>query len=196
MLKTIKAASHEMESHTCLWDALSEAKRRFYSYKQADHESNTMHVKNLKNLLSVVEYYDGEIFEDEVLMKEVKEESTKAGESITDEQCKLRTKNKCLALELAKSSKWGSVMQDIRTQYLYKNDIYPKDLTEAFELLEHHSKRFGKRQNRRNKPTNNPPANEDVIQGAQYATEKAKANVETAKDASRKVVTCYYCKAQ
>ena len=58
LLKIIKTSSHELESHTCVWDALSQAKRRFYSYRQGEHESNTMHVKNLKNLFSIVEYYD------------------------------------------------------------------------------------------------------------------------------------------
>ena len=33
LLKIIKTPSHEFESHTCVWDALSQAKRRFYSYK-------------------------------------------------------------------------------------------------------------------------------------------------------------------
>ena len=40
LLKMIKVMAHEFDSRTSLWDALSQAKRRFYSYKQGEHESN------------------------------------------------------------------------------------------------------------------------------------------------------------
>ena len=197
LLKIIKNASHELESNTCVWDALSQAKRRFYAYKQADHEPNAVHVKNLKNLFSVIEYYDGNMFEDEVLMNSIKEDATNSGESIDDAECKRRVKNKCLALELVNSSKWRTVIEDIRTQFLYKNDIYPKDLTEAFELLEYHSKRHGKKQGKRSKSNSNPPNNEDVVQGAQYATQNRNTKSGTkGSEADMKEVTCYYCKAQ
>ena len=115
LLKIIKNVSHELETHTtCVWDALSQAKRRFYNYKQMDHESNAVHVKNLKNLASVVDHYDGSIFEDEMLVDEVKKAAATAGESIDDQESRRRVKNKCMALELIKSSKWSNVIEEIR----------------------------------------------------------------------------------
>ena len=99
LLKIIKTSSHELESHTFAWDALSQAKRRFYSYRQGEHESNTMHVKNLKNLFSIVEYYDEKMLEDQVLLKTVKDKAKLGGEAIADEECRRRAKNKCLAFE-------------------------------------------------------------------------------------------------
>ena len=90
LLKIIKAISHKFETHTCIWDALSQAKRRFYAYKQGDHEPNSIHVKNLKNLASVVEHYGGKLFEDKILEETIMKEAKLKGESITTDDCKGR----------------------------------------------------------------------------------------------------------
>ena len=85
---------------------MSKAKRRFYTYKQREYESNVVHVKNVKSLLSVVEHYDGKLFEDEALLKEALKEAEDRGESPSLEDCKTYARNKCLPLEILKLSKY------------------------------------------------------------------------------------------
>ena len=62
--------SHELESRSYIWDALSQAKRALYSSKQGTYESNAVHTKNVKNLISVIEHYEPTAFEDQVLTDE------------------------------------------------------------------------------------------------------------------------------
>ena len=72
----IKVISHKFEPQACIWDSMSEVKGKLYSYKQADNESNAMHVKNLKSLYSVVEHYARGMFEEERLMMTIIQEAT------------------------------------------------------------------------------------------------------------------------
>ena len=48
LLKLIRTVTHEFDSRMYIWDAMSQAKRRFYSYRQGEHESNVAHIKNVK----------------------------------------------------------------------------------------------------------------------------------------------------
>ena len=113
LLKLIKRMMHEFDSRVYLWDALSEAKRRFYQYRQAENESNVTHVKNVKNLVSVIEHYGGTAFEDEALVKLAKEEAEEEGEILDDKEAKARVKDKCMAIEVLKSSKYKGIMEDV-----------------------------------------------------------------------------------
>ena len=94
------------------------------------------------------------MFEDEKLLKAILKEATDTGETITDEECKKRSKQKGLALELLKSSKHKSAINEVRTQYLYKHYVYPTDLAEAFEIIEHHARRHNKKPYRKPKASN------------------------------------------
>ena len=131
-----------------------------------------VHVKNMKSLLKVIEQYDGKMFEDEDLLKEAKEEGKEKGEDLTLEECKQYAKNKCLAIEILKSSKHKQVIEEVRTQYVYKNNVYPSDAAEAFELLEHYAKK-GRKNTKASKAVNNSPdkTEDDMVQGAQFAQE-------------------------
>ena len=60
-------------THMCVWDALRQAKRRLHSCKQAEHESNTINVKNVKNLIGIMKHYDGKLFDNKMLMDTIKE---------------------------------------------------------------------------------------------------------------------------
>ena len=189
LLKMIKVCSHEMESRSYTWDALSQAKRSFYAYHQGENESNSTHVKNIKTLVSVIEHYEERAFEDPILIKSVKEEAEEAGEKITKEECAKRAKSRTIALEILKSSKYKGAIADVREQFLYRNNIYPKDITEAFELLEHQARRQARRNKAaRGKNENNAPKVEksEVIEGAQYLMTKKDKNV-------NEDITCYYC---
>ena len=107
-------------------------------------------------------------------MKLTQDKAIEDGEQITDEECIKRTKQKGLALELLKSCKYRSAINEVRTQYLYKNDVYPADLAEAFEIIEHHSRRQGGKSSRKTKGTSSSQSNEakEVVQVVQYMVEK------------------------
>ena len=93
-----------------------------------------MHVKNVRNLISVVEHYGGKLFEDKILMEDTEREAKENGEKIDTDECKKRTKAKGAALEVIKSSKWRAPLEDIRTQLIYKNDVYPSDLAKPLSF--------------------------------------------------------------
>ena len=133
------------------------------------------------------------MFEEEALMEDITEDAKANGESIIKEECKERAKNKGAALELIKSSKWKVPLEDVRTQFLYKNDVYPNDLTEAFKLLEHYAKKGGKKSSKKNKQdgTDPTPKSDEIIQGVQYANVSSTRNKGEADNSE--TITCFYC---
>ena len=48
-----------MEENTSIYDALDQAKKNYYTYKQGEDESNAQHLINFKNLVGIVEHYGG-----------------------------------------------------------------------------------------------------------------------------------------
>ena len=49
-----------------------------------------------------------------------------------------RARSRVLGLGIIKSSKFQDVYEDVKKEYLYKNNVYPDDGTKAFEQLQHH----------------------------------------------------------
>ena len=68
LLIAIQGISNQLETNVSIYDALDGAKRAYYLYKQDENESNAMHLKNFKNLISIIEYFGGNIFEDQSLV--------------------------------------------------------------------------------------------------------------------------------
>ena len=59
LLKQIKAVVHQFEIHTSIYEALDEAKKNYYHYYQGPRTSNTQHVKNLQDMVDIIEYHGG-----------------------------------------------------------------------------------------------------------------------------------------
>ena len=78
LLKEFKTLSNKLEENTSTYDALHEAKVKFYLYQQSEDESLADHMRNFKDLISSIEYHEGDIFFDKDMMEsEVKEDTKK-----------------------------------------------------------------------------------------------------------------------
>ena len=61
LLKQIKAVVHQFETHTSIYKALDKAKKNYYHYYQGPRTSNTQHVKNLQDMVDIIEYHGGQL---------------------------------------------------------------------------------------------------------------------------------------
>ena len=61
LLKLIKTVLYQFETHTSIYEALDEAKKNYYLYYQGPKTSNTQHVKNLQDMVEVIEYHGGSV---------------------------------------------------------------------------------------------------------------------------------------
>ena len=62
LLIAIQGISNQLITSVSIYDASDGAKRVYYLYKQDENESNTMHLKHFKNVISIIEYFEGNIF--------------------------------------------------------------------------------------------------------------------------------------
>ena len=68
LLKMIRTISREMNANELVYDALDEAKRKYYLYRQAPDEDNEQHTRTFKENVEVVEHLKGSLFDDESLI--------------------------------------------------------------------------------------------------------------------------------
>ena len=143
LLKEIRTISLQIETNTSIYDTLDEANSMYHAYKQENGESNARHFRNFKSIVSVIEHLGGTILSDGSLIKVEKERDDKNGLSVkTNTEYKLIVKEKMLGVAFLKRSdqkRYGKLMTSIRDQHLFKKDVYPKLVYDAYELLENHS---------------------------------------------------------
>ena len=69
LLVLVKIISNQFQVGMKVTESLMNAKQKLLSYRQGDLDTNAVHVKNIKDLYEVVEYYGGAgMFEDESLI--------------------------------------------------------------------------------------------------------------------------------
>ena len=79
LLKEIKSITHQFQANICIYEALDEAKRQYYTFKQQHAHMNTItFMKTLKNMVDVIEFYGGSIADDPALIKYEKNLDKKA----------------------------------------------------------------------------------------------------------------------
>ena len=69
LLKLIKTVVYQFETHTSVYEALDETKKNYYLYYQGPKTSNTQHVKNLQDMVEVIEYHGGSVTDDQALVR-------------------------------------------------------------------------------------------------------------------------------
>ena len=143
LLKEIKLLSNKIEENTSMYDALHEAKSKFYKYQQGDNESLADHMRNFKDLCSSIEYHGGDTF----FNKDMQEREIRADvkDKITDttgEEYRSRVVGKAKAVAFLKSANrktYGKLLMSIREQHSFKIDVYPKTLADAYKMLSAHT---------------------------------------------------------
>ena len=156
LLKQIKAIMHQFESHTSIYEALDEAKRNFYLYYQSPLTSNVQHVKNLQDMVDIIEYHGGSVTEDRALFEHEKklEANLPTTEKSSEETLKQRARDKMLGVALirrADRGRYSKLMTDLKDQYTLKSDVYPDDIASAHNMLENYSSRQRKNNNKQQK---------------------------------------------
>ena len=144
LLKQIKGVVHQFESHTSIYEALDEAKKNYYLYFQGPKTSNTQHVKNLQEMVDIIEYHGGSVTDDNALVEYERklEDGLPIYEKSSNQALKQRAKDKMLGVALirrADRGRYAKLMTDLKDQYTLKSDVYPSDITSAHNLLENYS---------------------------------------------------------
>jgi hypothetical protein len=143
LLKEIKSITHQFQANICIYEALDEAKRQYYIFKQQHAHMNTItFMKTLKNMVDVIEFYGGSIADDPALVKYEKNlDKTNNVTGVTDQQYTSRVRDKMLAvaaLRRADKKMYAHILHDMRNQYQLGNDCYPSNPTKAFDLLQNY----------------------------------------------------------
>jgi hypothetical protein len=143
LLKEIKSITHQFQANISIYEALDEAKRQYYIFKQQHSHMNTItFMKTLKNIVDVIEFYGGSIADDPALIKYEKDLDKKNNVTgITDAQYQRRVRDKMLAVGVLRRSDkkmYAHILHDMRNQYQLGNDCYPTTPTKAFDLLQNY----------------------------------------------------------
>ena len=144
LLTSIRGISNQIDTNTSVYDALDEAKRLYYNYKQNDEDTNAKHLKNFKNLVAIVEYYGGDLFIDKALVDHEKKSDINLGNNPkTEEDYETIVRDKMMAVGLLKRAnkrKFHKLITNIHDQFAFNIDVYPTTLHASYELLENHSR--------------------------------------------------------
>ena len=133
LLAQIKALTKQHDSSVPSHDAKDIAKRNFYTYKQGEYDTVSTHVKNVKALMEVVVYYNADVGDDDAIKEEKKLNST-----LDDAGVLQAARNKVFGLAVIKTCKYSAVYEAVKKEYIYNDDVYPKDGTKAFEQINHY----------------------------------------------------------
>jgi len=63
-----------MNTNVSLYNAINEAKKRFYKYRKMQEDNNETHLRAFKSNSNVVEYYKGHLYGDEALVQYEKDQ--------------------------------------------------------------------------------------------------------------------------
>lgn len=138
LLKEIRKVSNKLEVSANVYDALDEAKRKYFAYYQQNEESNMRHVKNIKDLVATIEHYGGSICDDKGLIKHEKKKDGGAS-TARDYNAIVRAKVLgCTVVKCANDYRYKELIKNLRTQYSYGQDLYPNSVEMAHDMLNKH----------------------------------------------------------
>ena len=149
LLKEIKKACHKIENKINLYDSIDEVQRQFFTYRQQPEENNAAHLKRFKNYVEVLDHYGVTMFEDNLLVQHEQEKDIKSGIMRTSDMVKKEVRNKKLAtcfIRRANAKSCRPILDMLCDAYLMNQDLYPKNLEEAYALLQNHSSNKKKKQ--------------------------------------------------
>ena len=178
LLTEIRSISHQLEANVSLYDSVDEAKKAYYSYKQAPEDSNATHLKNYKTNVDVVKHFGSDLFNDEALITYEQNKDKTEGKAIdSDEKYAERVRDKMMGVALLKRAdeeRYAELKLSIRDQFAFGIDVYPKTLNGAYDLLENHSASRNLQPRRKHTPKDkdedrNVKGEEEELQGMQFA---------------------------
>jgi len=132
-----------MNTNVSLYNYIDDAKKRFYEYKQIQEDDNETHLRAFKINSNVVEHYKGNMYGDKALIQYKKEQDKKNVTTHTNSEIKAIVKDKMIGTALIKRSdmsRHGPLLVDIRDQFGFGTDVYPKILAAGHDMLEDYAR--------------------------------------------------------
>ena len=115
----------------------------YYNYRQLPEYDNETHLRAFRINAEVVGHYKGSLFNDEALIEHEKEEDCKNGVSHSAEELLEIVKERSMGTVLLKRSdmtRYAPLMVDIRDQYGFGSDVYPRKLALGHDMLEDYAR--------------------------------------------------------
>lgn len=141
ILQAIRDLSNQIEENVSPYETLDELHKKFFLYRQIPGEDKPTHLTKFKEAVDVLKHNGSTLRHDAALINyEVKQ----AGAVLDSEvkACTAIARNKHLAtyfLRRANMGLYGPLLRELRDQRLHGNDLYPKNMADAYSLLENHS---------------------------------------------------------
>ena len=139
LLQKIRGVYRQMTTNSSICDSIDEAKKHYYLYRQQLEDDNETHLRTFKNNSEVVLHYKGNMYEAQALIEHEKKEAGRDGVLRTDTEFKALVRERIMGTALLKRSDmsiYGPLVTDIREQFGYGINVYPKSLTAAYDILE------------------------------------------------------------
>jgi hypothetical protein len=147
LIKIIKSISFNYRAHQEPAVALDAEKYKLYKLTQNKHRTVQEYYDTFKNMVNINAELGAEIGRDLGLLEILATEAGVTVESLTsDEKAEYSTRGKAhyyLAIRMLMSSdsnRFGGLIEDLRNDYLTKNNRYPQTMGECFTLLNHWSR--------------------------------------------------------
>ena len=105
LLKVIKVLSHQFAVNRSSEESLDNATLKMIAYQQGDDDLVADHIKNIKNLCNMLEYYGGWFVDNRKLIDAARKKDKDEGTAIkSDDEYRKVIRNKSAALRALKSS--------------------------------------------------------------------------------------------
>lgn len=143
LLKSIRDLSNKIEENVSPYETMDDLHKQFFLYRQMPGEDNSTHLARFKELVDMLKHNGSTILHDKAL---VDHEMRQAGSTKEDERAiyvKI-ARDKHLAvcfLRRANQGVYAPLLRELCDQRLHGIDLYPKDIADAYTLLENHSSR-------------------------------------------------------
>ena len=165
LLMEIKCISYKFETQGYIYSSLHEAKRAYFKVYQFRHETDSEYLTRFKAIVAVIKHYKGNVGDDVVLVQTeivrngitLDEKKHIPGDATYNMHIK-DARARALALtfiEGADRSRYGQLHIDMINNYNWGQDIYPTNVTQAYNMIVNHVEPIKARPSARAPPANN-----------------------------------------
>ena len=131
LLKSIRKISSQIQADMNPYDACLEARRSFELYHQTDKMDLAMHLQNFKHLADCADQAGDGLFQAQCLAQYEREQDRGGGVTeVTDDEYDRRVRERLMSISFLKKANmrvYGDLIDDLRDQFLFKQDVYPRD---------------------------------------------------------------------
>ena len=138
LLREIRNISNKLQVSANVYDALNKTKTKYFKYYQDIEESNIKYLKNIKDLVTTIEHYVGDICSDSGLLKHEKMVDSMVTTLKAHNEIVRAKVLGCAIIKRAKTQKYGELLKNLRTQHSYGRDLYPNTVEIAHNMLNKH----------------------------------------------------------